>query len=60
MNIFPQGLRQGKEDREGESQVESQALCLRGSKTGRSSRVDRCNDLAGDRRDGAMRGVAGL
>lgn len=32
MNICPQGLRHGKEGREGESQVESQGLYLQGSK----------------------------
>lgn len=48
MNIFPQGLRQGEEGRGGESQVESQALHLRDSKTGRSSRVEKYNDLARD------------
>lgn len=46
MDIFPQGLRHGKEGREGESQVESQALRLRGSKPGRSSGVEKYNDLA--------------
>lgn len=56
MNIFPQGLRHGEEGREGESQVESQALRLRGSKPGRSSRVEKCNDLAADQRDGATQG----
>lgn len=41
---------------EGESQVESQALRLPGSKPGRSSRVERGGDLAADRRDGAAWG----
>lgn len=53
MNIFPQGLRHGEEGREGESQVESQALRLRGSKPGMSWRVEKWNALAADRRDGA-------
>lgn len=31
MNVFPQGLRHGKEGREGESQAEPRALCLQGA-----------------------------
>jgi len=56
MSIFPQGLRHGEKGREGESQGESRALRLRGSKPGSSSRVEKCNDLAADRREGAMQG----
>lgn len=56
MNTFLQGLKHGEEGREGERQVEPQALCLQDRKPGRSSRREKSNDLAADGRGRAVGG----